>query len=70
MPKQQQAKQSQVHGVQEDKLFDTSGLDPAERENVIRKKRNLHRDPKKHHRDTYVPPIQVPDEVVIDERPI
>ena len=51
-------------------IFDTSGLTPEEWEQVIRKKWNMHWDPKKSHRDTYIPPDEVPDLAYEDNRPI
>lgn len=51
-------------------LFDTSGMTASEREELIRKKRNMHWDPKKSHWDTYLPPDYAPDLAYEDNRPI
>lgn len=51
-------------------MFDTSGMTPSEREEIIWKKRNMHWDPKKSHRDTYAPPDYAPDMAYEDNRPI
>jgi len=51
-------------------VFDTSGMGPNEWEETIWKKWNMHRDPKKSHRDTYIPPDYAPDLAYEDNRPI
>ena len=51
-------------------MFDTSGKSAWEREEIIWKKRNMHWDPKKSHRDTYLPPAEAPDVAYEDNRPI
>jgi len=53
-----------------DNVFDTSGLTADEREAVIRKKWNMHWDPKKSHWDNYIPPDESPDLAYEDNWPI